>query len=124
MLQNREKFKKGIALYLTILILGLLFAIGMGLSLLVFTQIKVIKETGYSVNALSAADSGVERALYEMYVNGVISGTFQESIDNASFTVEIIQASSLECPSPPFNWYCIKSKGEFKNIFRFVEAAY
>jgi len=124
MLQNRKRQKKGITLYLTIVILGLLSAIGLGLSLIVFTQVKIVREIGYSVNALLSADTGVEKALYEMYVNGNTTGTFNEILDNASFTVKIIPSGSSECPSSLFDWYCIKSEGEFKNVFRLVEAGY
>jgi len=124
MLQNRKKQKKGITLYLTILILGLLFAIGIGLSLIVFTQIKMTREIGYSVNALCAADSGVERALYGLYQEGWPLGTSTSgSFDNASYTVFIYASSSLNCATGT-QYYCIKSQGKFKDIFRNVEAAY
>ena len=122
MLQNRKKQKKGIILYLTILILGLLFAIGIGLSLIVFTQIKMTREIGYSVNALCAADSGVEIALYGLYQEGWPLGTSTSGlVDNASYTVEIFASSSCATGT---QYYCIKSQGEFKDIFRNVEAAY
>jgi len=122
MLQNRKKQKKGIILYLTILILGLLFAIGIGLSLIVFTQIKMTREIGYSVNALCAADSGVEIALYGLYQEGWSLGTSTSGlVDNASYTVEIFASSSCATGT---QYYCIKSQGEFKDIFRNVEAAY
>jgi hypothetical protein len=125
MLQSKKQFKKGVVLYLTILILGLLFAIGIGLSLIVFTRIKMTREIGYSVNALCAADSGVERALYELYVNSIsLPAEFSDNFDDASYTVGVFQSGAPNCPSSFFDFYCIQSLGEFKNTIRNVQAAY
>jgi len=122
MLQSRKKFKKGITLYLTIVILGLLFAIGIGLSLIVFTQIKIAREIGYSVNALCAADSGVERALYGIYQeNWPLGNSASDSVDGASYSVNTFAPSPPNCNA---QYYCIKSTGEYKGTLRKVDASY
>ena len=43
----------------------ILISIGLGISLIIVSQIKMIKGMGYSVVALYAADTGIERVLYE-----------------------------------------------------------
>jgi len=122
MLESRKKFKKGFTLYLTVLILGLLFAIGIGLSLIVLSQIKISREVGYSVNALCAADSGIERALYGIYKENWPLGTsVSGSVDEASFVVETFFPSPSNCTA---QYYCIKSTGEYKGTLRKLDASY
>jgi hypothetical protein len=57
--------QKGISLFLTIIILAILLAISLGVSTILFGQIKTIGEIGKSITAFYAADTGTERMLYE-----------------------------------------------------------
>jgi len=62
MKKNKEK---GITLYLTILILSIVLAICLGMGTILVSQIKMISSMGDSVKAFFAADTGMERILYE-----------------------------------------------------------
>lgn len=119
---------KGTILYFAVLILSVIFAMAMGLSLIIFGQLKMQREIGHSVIALCAADSGIERALYEIYTTSTpepfsfsISTT---TLDNgAKFKVDVYASSSGQCASFA-KYYCIKSQGFFEGVTRAVEASY
>lgn len=122
MLENK-KFKKGIVLYLVLVILSLLFIIGIGLYLLISFPMKMARELGYSKNAAGAADSGIERALYGLYKEGwSIGSSASSSFEGAFYQVQIFPTSS--CPYGNFRFYCIISKGQYKGIIRNIQAAY
>lgn len=57
--------QKGVALYLSLAILAILLGIGLGISAIVFGQLKTIRDIGFSTVAFYAADSGIERELFE-----------------------------------------------------------
>jgi hypothetical protein len=58
---------KGTSLLLTILILSAVLAISLGISVVVVQQIKISSQIADSVLAFFAADSGMERSLYNYY---------------------------------------------------------
>ena len=57
------KEKKGISLYLVIIISTLILAIGLGISGLIISQMRIAREIGHSVVAFYAADTGIEHFL-------------------------------------------------------------
>jgi hypothetical protein len=114
---------KGTILYFAILILSVIFAIAMGLSLIIFGQLKTQREIGYSVIALSAADTGVERALYAIYKEGNMSFSTSTNLENgANYTVNVF-TTSAQCGSS-IQYYCIISRGTFKNTTRAINASF
>lgn len=60
----KNKKQRGVSLYLVILISTLILAIGLEISALLVTQVKMAREIGYSVVAFYAADTGIEYVLY------------------------------------------------------------
>ena len=75
--------EKGVALYLVLVIMGILLAAVLGLSAALIGQIKTIKGIGHSVKALYAADTGIERALLDVipsahYLQTNINGAYYE----------------------------------------------
>lgn len=73
---KKEKIisQKGAAsILLSVLILSSLLAIGLGISALMFQQIKMSGQSGQSVVAFYAADAGAERCLYEVRKNAAVS---------------------------------------------------
>lgn len=60
------KFKnqKGVSLFLALMIMTVFSAMGLGLSVILMSQREVIRGINYSVNAVCAADAGVEAILY------------------------------------------------------------
>jgi len=56
--------QKGVSLYLALMIMTVLLALALGISAILFGQIKMIRGMGNSVIAFYAADSGIEMILY------------------------------------------------------------
>jgi hypothetical protein len=111
---------KGTILYFAILILSVIFTIAMSLSLIIFGQLKMQREIGYSVIALCAADTGVERALYAIYKDGNLSFSASTTLENgASYTVQVSDGSLCGAA-----FFCIKSLGNFEGVTRAIDASF
>jgi len=65
LLQKGRTIEQGVSLYLAVIIMSILLAIVLGMSTILFYQLKMVGETGSSVVAFYAADTGIERALYD-----------------------------------------------------------
>ncbi len=57
--------QKGVSLYLALAFLAVLLAIALGVATIIFGQLQLLKTIGFSTISLYAADSGIERDLYE-----------------------------------------------------------
>jgi Tfp pilus assembly protein PilX len=62
---NPKDSQKGVAIYLALMVTIILLAIGLGISTIIVSQMVMIREMGDSVGAFYAAETGVERVLYE-----------------------------------------------------------
>jgi len=126
-LRKNSNCQKGISLYLIIMILSLLFGISLGLSSLLVAQFKMIRGIEESVIAFYAADTGIEKTLFN-----IVSSDFGSLSNNATYTVETKCAQDFgACPEglevdnncEAFR-YCIRSEGKFKEIKRAIETKY
>ena len=119
--------QRGVALYLALLVLTILFAISLALTTLLVGQIRIIKGLGDSVVAFYAADTGMEMALQELYATGLPPPCqigCSESVGDASYSVQGFSSGNADdCPSPPNDFFCIKSQGTYRGIKRSVEAS-
>jgi len=133
-----EVSKKGVSIYLALMIMFILLAIGLGISTILVSQMKMIREMGYSVIAFYAADTGIEEELYEMNIppwfysdfldldgdGGGLPGSCPETLqdpDDACYKVEVIAAGEADCPSPPATNRCIRSAGIFRGTSRAIK---
>ena len=108
---------RGVALYLAIMIMGVLLTLALGVSAILYSQIKVAKGMGNSVMAFYAANSGIERELYEENPTGT---TYSDYLDNgASYTVTVVAAGEGNCPVDVNR--CIKSVGAYKETKRAIQ---
>ena len=107
----RKTKQKGVSLYLALLIMAILLSIGLGISAILFGQIKIIRGIGDSVVAFYAADTGIEEVLYK---GSDVSGVLE---NGASYSTQIL-LSGPGCTAPN---YCIKSVGIFKESRRAIE---
>jgi hypothetical protein len=57
--------QKGVSVYLALMIMIIVLAIGLGINVIIVNQMKMIRGMGDSVVAICAADTGIERVLYE-----------------------------------------------------------
>ena len=126
--------QKGISLYISLVILSVVLAIVLGLSAILIREIKITRKIGYSVVALFAADTGIEKALDHFYssypsISSSIDGELDSIMgDNPGYRVYIFCGSSLEaddCPGLPQDdcdaYFCIKSHGSYKGVTRAIE---
>lgn len=128
MKKNLNK-NKGSAIYLSIVIMLIMFGIGLSINNFLVKQIKLMSSIGYSVVAFYAADTGIENALYEKYFKESsetdINGTYTTlgTISNAPIGYEInIKASGTDgCEAAN---YCIKSIGSYRENHRAIEIKY
>jgi hypothetical protein len=80
--------KKGVSLYLALIIMFILIAIGLGVSLIIVSQMKMIRGMGDSVIAFYGADTGIEHALYDVrQTNPPGEGNVSGSVGSASYVV-------------------------------------
>lgn len=63
--KNKSGGGRGVSVFLAVIILSILLAIALGLSTILVSQIRMIKGMGDSILSFYAADTGVERVLYE-----------------------------------------------------------
>ncbi len=105
------KNPKGVSLYLAMIILTMFLAIAIGISTVLLIQVKMVSSLGNSVVAFFAADTGIENALYTgSSVSGVLN-------NGASYEVSFMSPGS-GCSG---FYYCLKSKGVFKDTKRAIE---
>jgi hypothetical protein len=126
-----HKQERGVALYISIVMMTALLGIVFGLGTVVVGQLKLLRGIGNSVLAFYAADTGIERVLYEdnLLAGGDIldcdgggaapafcSGTL---LNLASF--KVVVDTSGDCPIPAdVVVYCMESFGSFQNTVRSV----
>ncbi len=101
--------EKGVSLYLAVLIMSVLLTLALGISSILIGQIKTMKEMGNSVAAFYAANTGVEKTLYEISKGAGIGSHFEGTLteNGASYIADIL-APEGTCPGPN---YCIRSVG-------------
>lgn len=118
MCRNNTQKEKGVALYLTIIVMALLLAMIFGLGLSFVGQVKLLRGVGHSMVVLYAAEAGLESALYQDLQGMDITlcdgtggaptfcqGTF---LNEASYEI-LVQLPGGDCTAEA---YCVESRGE------------
>jgi hypothetical protein len=108
---------QGIAIYLVLMIMAVVLAAALALSAILISQIKIIKGLGNSVVAFYAADTGIERELYE---KNHPPFSYSGSLDNSTYEVQVL-APGPDCDAEN---RCVKSIGSFKESKRAIEIKY
>ena len=131
---------KGVSILFSVLIMSVILSVGLGISGILIQETRIVGEIGHSVVSFYAADSGIERELFELYK--VVPVTPEEAIPNfsniavgeASYSVETKCSSQNEdCPAAfevaseaecgALN-YCLKSIGSFERTKRAIKIKY
>lgn len=108
----KEKFKKGVSLYFTVILLSAILVIALGLTSIMISQMKRFFGLGNSTKAFYAADTGIEKELYHYGEDGY---TAVDTLDNnSSYT------ATQSCPSS----CTIISKGSFKEANRAIQVTF
>lgn len=94
--------KGATAIFLAMLITSVVLLIGMGVSAIVISELKLSRGIGESIIAIYAADSGVEKCLHEIKTNQApcrsLNGTGSGILDNSS-TFQVVRLSSTSLTS-------------------------
>jgi len=130
---SSTKQQKGISLLFVVLIMGVILAIGLGISGILVQQTRMAGEIGYSVVSFYAADSGIEQELYDLYKlpEDEHSPGYPGNIGGASYEVVAKCGNkNEECPSG-FDYdselnaiYQVKSVGTYQATKRAIEIEY
>jgi len=137
MLLNKKE--KGISLYLIIVSLLIVLSLTVSLASLILIRFRTVRNLANSVVAFYAADSGVEKELYDINTSsaqGEMEGWLSAWQDvSASYSVEtscrlgytkcndfcFTCQGSDTCTAPR---YCIQSQGGFQKAKRAIEVKY
>lgn len=99
--------EKGVSLIITLFIMIIILAVVLSISILLYSELKVIRNIGNSVVGLYAADSGIEKVLYydrQVVPPGTTRGlcSMIDSIGNSNANVTDSSVYSLPDPAPTF----------------------
>ena len=121
---NKQK-KGAVSLYLAIVLVTIMAAIALGLSVIIFGQLRMIRGMGYSVVALSAADAGIERVLMR-WADGSnptdLNGTEETLSNYADYKLSVLSWGEDGCDGELD--YCITSVGSYRGVRRAIEIKY
>jgi Tfp pilus assembly protein PilX len=117
-IQNRKfKIQKGfVALYLTILVLALVFGIVVSIYLLTLNQQKILRNITRSTQSYYLAEAGIEDALLRLKKKMNFSSPYSFKLGNGTTTVEI---SDIIGGSRT-----ITSKGNISNTIKKIQVVY
>lgn len=127
--------EKGVSIFFTLIIMGILLSTVLGLGAILLGQIKTMEGMGNSVKALYAADTGIEKALNDDppidYFSSTIDGAYYEvwvkCCKNEESTCYL---EANECESIYFleedencegHYFCYESKGSYRETRRAIE---
>ena len=120
----KAKTEEGISLYLAVLVMVILLAVVLGLSTILFGQIRMIGGMEDSVIAFCAADTGIEYILFEGE-NASTSENYSDSLSNgATWIGKVVNPGAseggVECPADIDN-FCIHVRGTYNNSRRAIQ---
>ncbi|MDD5621250.1 MAG: hypothetical protein PHS27_01540 [Candidatus Pacebacteria bacterium] len=110
--------QKGASIYFALDILAIMMAIVVGISSVIVVQLSNIKEAGDSVVAFYAADTGIERTLWEKRNNnpdpGFSADFFDEDLNIVASYYTTVNTSTTD-PTCSATYYCIESIGKYES---------
>ncbi len=117
--------QRGVSIYFAFMIMTVLLAAALGMSALLVSQIKTIRGMGDSVVAFYAADTGIEKILYDASTGTNIIIVCPEStptpctgvLGEASYRV-FVRGPGSNCDGEN---YCVISTGIFRGTRRAIQ---
>jgi hypothetical protein len=117
-----KKIQRGVILYLALMIMTVLLAIGLGISTIILFQLRMIRGMGDSVKAFCAADTGIERILYEDRLCRDQSPLCSSHCRADCLTLAVNYGDSGSLGDPNYSYsfrvseiFTFRSKGKFSN---------
>mgnify|MGYP001608400659 CR=1 FL=1 len=119
---EQDKSCRGVALYLTVMVMALILVMALGTASLLVSQIRMVRDMGDSVLVFYATETGIERSLFALS-QGETGPVWQETLsNNASYTATFENPGEGGCPATILN-YCLKSIGVYNGIRRGIRIA-
>jgi len=109
---------KGASLLLTLIILSTILVIALGISNLIWGEIKLSQDIPKSLKAYYAAEAGIERSLYDDR-----QGVGADDIDKCSVRLNNESSYGVDVTTEK-DTTTIKSWGCFRNVKRAIEISY
>lgn len=126
--------RRGVSIFLAMMMLTLIFSLALGLNTLLVSQVKTMRDSGNSVIAFYAADSGIEWASWQWnldllnednysgldypgYLDLNNNGILDAAAD-ATYDVTAVGPGEGLCPSEAN--FCAKSIGNYKGTRRVI----
>lgn len=110
---NYERGQRGIAIYFAVAALSIVLAIAMAMCALVNNRLKMLNQAGDAVIAFSVAQTGIERALYDI---DIISAGYSATVNLGNDSEYRLSAES--CGTGEL---CIKSVGKYRDARRAIK---
>jgi len=117
--QRNSASTRGVSILLTSLIMSVVLAIGLGLSVILIQQTKMMAGIGYSVIAFFAADNGIE----EVLIMSTPTSTPETTLPNGAKYQVFVNTSSTD-PTCDASNFCLKSIGSYKETKRAIKTKY
>lgn len=134
MLCNNKENQKGVALYISLMIMALILGVALGVNALLQHQVRQVRDVGSSLFALGAADAGIEKIFYDAQKGINVLAQCPETgqpdpsqcsgilANGASFQVTVVLPGVSGCPSS-VPAYCAKSVGLYGTSSRALRIA-
>lgn len=113
---------------MALMMMTVILAMAFGLSAILFSQIKTIREIGYSAVSLYAADTGIERELFEANPPGTSYSGYLDLNKNgvrdsgdSFYEILVISPGTADCPTE--SNLCIRSVGTYRETRRAIQVS-
>jgi len=106
--------QKGVSIFLAIMVMSILSAVSLGLISISISGIKIAKGLENSVMSFYAANTGIERSLYNIRKDGG-TGIVSDTLDQTSYDVSVTFDDPITT---------IKSVGTYRNTRRAIQVSY
>jgi len=120
-LVNKEE--RGIVLYMSLLVLSAILAISASIASVLIGQFNISGDVQKAMGAVYAADSGIEKALYEVRMGGQGNAVLDCSSFGLTLPVNSSCVLNISGVGSGVN-VIITSKGENSGFFRQIQAVY
>ncbi len=121
--------KGDVSILLALMLMTVIWALAMGLSAVIFEEIRMIRRVERSIAAFYGADTGIERGLKERETPGVYTGVFnpdEPKYRQITYEVEVFgwpprgrKPGELHCVGTFI--FCLASEGKFMGTTRSIE---
>ena len=120
MIKNNQK---GISIYLVMVMVSILLSAALGMTSIIIGGSKIAETLGYSVKAFHAADTGIEKALYNIKITaGTCDNSTSDGSFGANYTYDVTMSTTgANCAGSVTT---ITSLGTYLTTSRKIEASY